>query len=339
MRPTEIWAEIHRKNGSYILYRKPGEREFVFSELEEITSFSSAEFVVCSFDSQIKKAYSAKQSFVITNEDLKSDDSPIYSEFGLQEIPQNTSRETYVKQVQEAVAEIKKGAFEKVVLSRRFYSNGISPELKTLLLNLPQSDSLSYVFCDSQYGLWAGVTPEVLMRWKNGVVSGMALAGTRVEGEWNEKEYQEQKTVSDYLKNEFEKYSVRNIEVSEVQTKRAGILEHLCSEVRGEIDSDTVLNLLDQLHPTPALGGFPKMETMRFIENTEHFNRELYGGYLAFKETDLLEAFVNIRCMRIYREGIVQFAGAGINSGSDAEKEWLETENKLRVLGQVVVGC
>ncbi|MBC7426107.1 MAG: chorismate-binding protein, partial [Bacteroidia bacterium] len=107
----------------------------------------------------------------------------------------------------------------------------------------------------------------------------------------------------------------------------------LYTEYNFEVDRLKSAEITNMLHPTPAVCGYPFNEALDFIKENEGYNREFYSGYLGpvYNNGDR-QLFVNLRCMRIYEEDMVLFAGGGINKGSDPEKEWTETENKMKTL-------
>ena len=74
---------------------------------------------------------------------------------------------------------------------------------------------------------------------------------------------------------------------------------HLKTDIQAEVeDRNSISNIIDSLHPTPAVCGFPKEVAKQFILENEGYNREFYAGFLGewnkdfqtFKEeqTDLL---------------------------------------------------
>ncbi len=100
--------------------------------------------------------------------------------------------------------------------------------------------------------------------------------------------------------------------------------------------------IINSLHPTPAVCGFPKTVAQKFLLENENFDREYYAGYLGelnskFRnfETHL---FVNLRCMKIEKNSCGQFekvhffAGGGITKDSIAENEWAETVQKMQTM-------
>jgi isochorismate synthase len=91
--------------------------------------------------------------------------------------------------------------------------------------------------------------------------------------------------------------------------------------------------MLQLLHPTSAVCGMPKEPALQFILDNEKHSRAFYSGFLGpvnvASETHI---FVNLRCMQIYTDKAVLYAGAGITADSDPQKEWEETELKCLTL-------
>jgi isochorismate synthase len=95
--------------------------------------------------------------------------------------------------------------------------------------------------------------------------------------------------------------------------------------------------MLKLLHPTSAVCGMPLDTALGFLKSQEGYNRELYSGYLGpvnFDEESHL--FVNLRCMQLHEKSVRLYAGAGVTSDSDPEKEFLETEIKMKGLKTLI---
>ena len=74
-----------------------------------------------------------------------------------------------------------------------------------------------------------------------------------------------------------------------------------------------------------------------FIENAEKHSREFYTGFLGpVGIEDLIQLFVNLRCMKVGSKGLILFIGGGITHDSVAEEEWEETEIKADTLLSVL---
>ena len=155
--------------------------------------------------------------------------------------------------------------------------------------------------------------------------------------------------------------------------RRLAHLQHICQTVRGKLvdpnDSlDVAKFLLNKLHPTPAVCGFPSIDAMKVIQTYESkaFSRGFYAGpsgYIGKESSDVIVAIrsglfvkretqqLELKTKRILLDknnGIHNinkidnrdnngsvlhtYAGAGIVSGSTVQGEWTETTQKLGVL-------
>ena len=152
---------------------------------------------------------------------------------------------------------------------------------------------------------------------------------------WEKKEIEEQKFVSEYIRNIFYKLNITDYQQSKTYTKSAGNVFHLQTDF--EFSSDKIENKLGEfiheLHPTPAVCGTPKEASLSYILKNETHNREYYSGFLGTvnmkANTDL---FVNLRCMKILPDRLALFVGGGLTKGSVPEKEWEETVLKTETL-------
>ena len=106
--------------------------------------------------------------------------------------------------------------------------------------------------------------------------------------------------------------------------------QHLITTFKGKLrkgvkDSE----LLEKLHPTPAVGGFPTERALRDIAKLEPFDRGWYAGPLGWIAKDSSQFVVGIRSGLTDGKRLHLFSGAGIVEGSVPEKEWEEIENKI----------
>ena len=90
--------------------------------------------------------------------------------------------------------------------------------------------------------------------------------------------------------------------------------------------------MVNHLHPTPALAGMPKKESIDCINKYESHNREYYGGYIGPFSCNEFDYKVNLRCIKFDNNKIQLFAGGGITSKSIAETEYQETESKSQTI-------
>jgi isochorismate synthase len=208
---------------------------------------------------------------------------------------------------------------------------------KRLLYTYP--NALRYCFFSPQTGLWMGATPEQLLKVEANTLHTVALAGTQLynpdeKATWQDKEKQEQLFVTQYITNTLRPFST-NILTSEPYTFRAGNLVHIKTDISAEIASQSTLKeVINALHPTPAVCGLPKAEAMAFLIDNEGYKRQYYAGYLGELNHDFAtgqpktDLFVNLRCMKLSDNKAHLYIGCGITADSNPEKEYIETVNK-----------
>ncbi|MDD6850913.1 MAG: chorismate-binding protein, partial [Bacteroidales bacterium] len=195
-------------------------------------------------------------------------------------------------------------------------------------------DSFTFIYNTPHSGVWIGVSPEIIGDYSDGKFSTMALAGTRLKGEsvWSAKDIEEQEFVSNYIAERI-KNAGFDYTVSDKFTLPAGNVEHICNmfTVR-ESDIRKMLDLVDLLHPTPALAGTPKDEAVEYILSHEHHNRECYGGYIGPFDAQSFHFAVNLRSMCFDERTVAVFVGSGITDKSIPESEYAETQAKSEVI-------
>lgn len=258
------------------------------------------------------------------------------------------SKSEFISQVEEYKKAISENRFEKAVISRikvidRSYRQKIT-EIFQLLCS-SYSNAFIYVFNVANQ-LWMGATPEPLICSHKNELSTAALAGTRQYNaenlnlhNWAKKEKDEQGMVSLYIENTFKDLNINIFQKEGPYTKKAGNLIHLRTDFTlnySEINTN-LGNLVKALHPTSAVCGLPKKEAMRFIINIEKHKRSFYAGFLGPINLDeKLLLFVNLRCMKVLKDCLILYIGAGITSGSIPEDEWAETEFKADTLLSII---
>ena len=91
--------------------------------------------------------------------------------------------------------------------------------------------------------------------------------------------------------------------------------------------------MIDVLHPTPAVCGQPKGNSLDFIRMYEGYDRKFYSGYLGpVNMGNSTRLFVNLRCAELFDDGSSIYVGGGIVKRSNQKKEWEETEEKAQVI-------
>ena len=265
--------------------------------------------------------------------------------------PADVLRTTYSSDFNRFFDRLKNGDYQKLVLSRCVevpadYS--VSPlELFQRACQLYPRLFISLVYTPKS-GLWLTATPEILLDGKGNEWRTIALAGTmklkgdelKGEGEsltWSTKNIQEQRYVASYLKECLEQFSDK-IQEEGPRTVRAANLVHLRSDFTFTLlNNACVGDVLQKLHPTPAVCGLPKQETYRFILDNEHTPRLYYSGFMGpLNMEDSTHLYVSLRCMQITDSLYRLYAGGGLLKDSVEEQEWQETEAKLETMRQCI---
>lgn len=245
--------------------------------------------------------------------------------------------DTYAIKINQAKEFIEKNEVKKLVLSRRkllMYLD-IDSEKKLSLTKsfLKFCESYPSAFCylfEKNNEIWMGGFSEILGKFNKNtnLFETMSVAGTLpLEESWTDKEIEEQKAVTEYIQSILRKFS-SNLKVSSTKDLISGNIKHLKTDFSAEISPESLDKIISELHPTPAVCGFPKELCAQGIKSIEHFNREFYAGYIKVETGDFVYYFVNLRCASFFKNYAFLFVGGGITLKSDAQKEWEETELK-----------
>ena len=267
-------------------------------------------------------------------------------------------------------AQLRDGTFSKIVLARsaRLTSTEHIPALSLFARACRKYPRMFIaLFSTERSGTWLIATPEILVSGTNGDMQTMALAGTmRLSGRelgfdvagstvgkddihWSTKNIQEQRYVETYITECIEHFT-DDFSVDGPYTARAGDLVHLRSDIRFRLaDTSHFGDLLNALHPTPAVCGMPKMATRDFIVHNESAPRGYYSGFSGLLDPSGESAlFVTLRCMQLPRTSTssaqpndatasrcyVLYAGGGLLKDSTCQSEWDETEAKMNTMRQ-----
>ena len=237
---------------------------------------------------------------------------------------------------------LKDGEFDKLVLSRTLdYSVTEDFSSGSTFKNACEKYPYNFVFlCNTpETGTWLGISPELLVSEDRGTCQTVALAGTKdiSTKDWDEKNKNEQQIVVDYMEQQLTKagYSYTK---AEPFTARSGNIHHLKTEFTFSLeDKNKIGEVLDLLHPSPAVCGFPKEKAFDFISENEGYDRHYYSGFIGtLNIEDKSDLYVNLRCMQIGKNTLRMYAGGGLLPTSDIMAEWKETENKLQTILAVV---
>lgn len=207
-------------------------------------------------------------------------------------------------------------------------------------MNEAYSTTFNYILQIEDRDCWLAATPELLVRRNSDCVSSMALAGTKPadgDSEWTTKEYHEQEVVTQQIQANYADSGYQEIQTDGPNTIRSGYVEHLQTLISArDTDNENFNLLLEKLHPTPAVCGYPTDDAKKIISQAEQHERELYTGYIGITTEENEQYFVNLRCMKLRTQSALLYLGGGITKGSEMESEWQETENKARTLTSLI---
>lgn len=245
------------------------------------------------------------------------------------------SRENYFSQFEKFVEPLRAGTLSKIVLARR---ERVFAADKLNLLAIFQNalacypDAFVYLFHSPLTGTWLGCSPEILLSSQN-FWKTVALAGTQKVGEtWDAKNCAEQKLVADFVREQLALAGTPII-AEKTETVFAGTVGHLKTEFNlAPLNFEQAANLVNRLHPTPAVAGTPRDDAVDFILKNEAFPREYYAGFVGEWSENSANLFVNLRCMKIAGTQLLLYAGGGLLASSVTENEWQETTAKLETI-------
>jgi menaquinone-specific isochorismate synthase len=92
-----------------------------------------------------------------------------------------------------------------------------------------------------------------------------------------------------------------------------------------------VLDLLEHVHPTPAVAGLPRDAALALIDELEAMDRGWYAAPVGWVAPDGSGEFaVALRAAVVAGAEATLFAGCGIVGDSDPDEEYAESWLKLR---------
>jgi isochorismate synthase len=255
-----------------------------------------------------------------------------------------TSEGDFRDLVETARARVAKGELEKVVVARRTVLTFDTPPNPVAVLAELTDAAAHCTRFSFRFGrtTFLGATPERLIRKVGLELDTEALAGSNRPGDparsiellESPKERAEHAPVVREIVKSLSPLCV-TLEyptAPEVRTLRHVL--HLRTPVHGRLARPAhVLDLALTLHPTPAVGGVPAKEAMRFIVEHEPAERGWYASPVGwFDATGDGELAVALRSGAFVGNKAYLYAGGGIVQDSDPASEYEETRLKLAAL-------
>ncbi|HWO75679.1 MAG TPA: isochorismate synthase [Bacillus sp. (in: firmicutes)] len=255
--------------------------------------------------------------------------------------------EQWKETVASAIQTLKNKVLEKVVLARKLVLTFEQPlDVTSVLQTLDQEQKDSFVFSfDWEDASFVGATPERLVRKRGDVAQSTCLAGSIGVGqteeetaklaEWllqDKKNSVEHNYVVQQITKTFENLCLE-VDVDEKpKVLKMRDIQHLYTGVRGKVlHHVSLLDFVESLHPTPALGGTPRNKALQLIRDLEVMDRGFYAapiGWCDFEDNG--EFVVGLRSALVQGDKATLFAGCGVVESSVPEKEYEETAIKFK---------
>ncbi len=288
------------------------------------------------------------ESVALELEALRMPDSPALpvappAPLGRTDVP---DRELWMQRVEDALASVREDRYEKIVLARRASLNfSEAIESGWLLSRLQAETTNAFLFCfqpDARHA-FLGASPERLYRRDERRLRTEAIAGTRPRGATekddedlgqdllsDEKELREHRYVVDGITAALDPF-VQDLAVdANPSLLKLTHAQHLISRFRAVLrDGVSDGDLLRALHPTPAVGGYPRAAAVADIPVLEGFDRGYFAAPVGWVEKNAAQFAVGIRSGLVEDCSLHLFSGAGIVEGSVPAQEWEEIENKI----------
>lgn len=252
--------------------------------------------------------------------------------------------------VDQTVRSIQQGNYAKIVLAREAEvlpgkrSFSLSATLQRLRESYPGANVFAFQRGERAF---VGATPERLVHAQNGQLHTMALAGSAPRGLTeaedrrlgsallaSQKNRAEHEFVTTMLRASLSRLCSRTWIADTPELLRLKNIQHLQTAIVGELlPGRSILEALQTLHPTPAVGGTPTRPALAFIRDHENLDRGWYAGPIGWVDLQGNGEFaVALRSALLEKQRATLFAGCGIVKDSDPEAEYAESCLKLQVI-------
>ena len=253
----------------------------------------------------------------------------------------------WINNVQMARESIRNNLYRKIVIARDLRlrtENRISSTKLVHFLRKEYPSCYSFMYQLNGEATFLGSTPEKLLSLQSQYVKTEALAGSMPRGITATQDAINEKKLLESTKDREEHAYVLDSIMEKLHQitdsleyaprpviKKYANVQHLCTPVAASLSNEmNAVDIVERLHPTPAVGGYPESGALHHIQELEQFERGWYAGPIGWFNTNRRAEFsVAIRSGLIRRKHIQFFAGCGIVEDSDPETEWEETRLKF----------
>ena len=283
-----------------------------------------------------------------------------YTSTNLEQLPTKFSKQSvtnaqdFKRAVGSAVEKIRSSHLSKIVLANALdVKSNHNFNLFKSLNNLRQIHPNCYIFSTSngKGQNFIGASPERLISIHNQELISDALAGSAPRGKTpaedaananrllnSIKERHEHSLVIDFITQRLTQLGLLP-QVLAPRLRQLSNIQHLWTPITAKVTANVhPLQIVSQLHPTPAVAGATRDFACAEIRRYESFERGLYAAPLGWVDArGNCEFIVGIRSALIDGDRARLYAGAGIVAGSDPEKEFAEVQLKLQALLKALV--
>lgn len=269
---------------------------------------------------------------------------------------QDVDRDRWQASVSAIAEEVRDGLYEKAVLaaSRELGGDGLidaGATMSALRRNYPHC----HLFTVSVNGsTFLGASPELLVGLSGSDVNALGLAGSAQRGTTDQEDERLGQALLESAKDRIEHETVVRA-IREALTDATSVLrapnqprlrrfrniQHLATEISGTVlPGIDVLELVERLHPTPAVCGWPTDAARKVIAAHEHMDRGWYAGPIGWIDAAGDGEFaVALRSALVRGTRAWLFAGNGIMGDSDPASELAEVDLKFSPLTEALSGA
>ncbi|SDK79282.1 isochorismate synthase [Pseudomonas libanensis] len=262
-------------------------------------------------------------------------------------------RHQWQAKVDTALHAIARGELNKVVLARHI-DHHLDATLDTgaVMGRLHARRNASHLFAIHRgEHCFMGATPERLLSCAAGRLTTHALAGSTRRGLWpDEDQALGERLLADPKEQHEHQLVVQTItqalhdKVTDLHAApcpgllKLATVQHLSTPITAQLNvGKRLLDGVQALHPTPAVGGLPRAPALGFIREHEGFDRGWYAAPVGWLDANGNGDFlVALRSALITPRHCHAFAGCGIVEGSLPANEYEETQIKLASMQQAL---
>lgn len=254
-----------------------------------------------------------------------------------------------------AAARLRAGEADKVVLAREVIVRGdgvISAGMVLRGLRAAYPSCFTYLITGADGTAFAGASPELLIRRIGASAFAQPMAGSVARGATDAEDERLARQLTESSKDMAEHRLAASFVIEALrpfaetvvsrdpEVVRFTNIQHLATTVSAGLQHPPadVLTLAAALHPTPAVGGWPRAAADSLIDELEGMERGWYAGAVGWIDgRGDGELAVALRCGLLWEDGARLYAGVGVMPDSDPARELAETELKFKALMTALV--